>query len=105
MPGIEVVARGASSLQLSMPWNCNRTFVSCWPSSTEAATRPNKEHHNSLEFPFLYLALAIYAENDRNEGCTMFKGREKVPVWWIGEIRGEMKASDVHARMPFLAMR
>jgi hypothetical protein len=51
-----------------------------WPSSTEAATRPNKEHHNSLEFPFLYSALAIYAENDQNEGWTMFKGREKVPV-------------------------
>jgi len=29
MLGIEVVARGASSLQLSMPRNCNRTFVSC----------------------------------------------------------------------------
>src|SRR4030095_15445645 len=29
MPGIEVVARGPSSLQLSMPRNCNRTFVSC----------------------------------------------------------------------------
>ena len=29
LPGLEVVARGASSLQLSMPRNCNRTFVSC----------------------------------------------------------------------------
>jgi hypothetical protein len=55
-------------------------LASIWPSNTEAATRPNKAHHNSVEFPFLYLALAIYAENDRNEGCTMFKGREKVPV-------------------------
>jgi len=29
MPGGEVVARGASSLQPSMPRNCNQTFVSC----------------------------------------------------------------------------
>ena len=29
MPGIEVVARGPPSLQLSMPRNCNRTCVSC----------------------------------------------------------------------------
>jgi hypothetical protein len=37
-------------------------------------------HDHSREFPFLYLAMAISAENDRNERCDMFKGREKVPV-------------------------
>jgi hypothetical protein len=44
----------------------------------------NKEHRNSLEFPFVCLALAICDENDRNEGCYAFKGREKVPV--LGEV-------------------
>src|SRR5262245_7306361 len=29
LPGLEVVARGPSSLQLSMPQTCNRTCVSC----------------------------------------------------------------------------
>jgi hypothetical protein len=38
------------------------------------------EHHNSVEFPCLYLALAIYAENDRHEDRDTFNGREKVPV-------------------------
>jgi hypothetical protein len=50
------------------------------PSSTVAATRPNKEHHYSLEFPFLHLALAIRDENDRTGGGDMLNGREKVPV-------------------------
>jgi predicted nucleic acid-binding Zn ribbon protein len=27
-------------------------WVSIWPCSTEAATRPNKEHHDAREFPF-----------------------------------------------------
>ena len=51
-----------------------------WPSSTEAATRPNKEHHDSLEFPFSHLTLAIGAKNDRNGGDDPLNGREKVPV-------------------------
>jgi hypothetical protein len=50
------------------------------PYGTEAATRPNKEYHDSLEFLFLRLALAIRAENDRNEGYDPPNSREKVPV-------------------------
>jgi hypothetical protein len=50
------------------------------PSSTEAATRPNKEHHDSLEFPFSLLTLAIHDENFRNLGGDTPKDRQKVPV-------------------------
>jgi hypothetical protein len=50
------------------------------PCSTEAAIRPNKEHRDAREFPFLWLALAIHAENDRNGGYNPLNGREKVPV-------------------------
>ncbi len=45
-----------------------------------SSLRPNKEHHDSLEFPFFHLALAICAENDRNGGYGPLNGREKVPV-------------------------
>jgi hypothetical protein len=51
-----------------------------WPCSTEAATRPNKEHRDAHESPFSHLALAIRNENPRNRGCNTLKGREKVPV-------------------------
>jgi hypothetical protein len=50
------------------------------PSNTVAVTRPNRERRDSLDLPFLRLALAIYAENDRNGGDDPLKGREKVPV-------------------------
>jgi hypothetical protein len=58
----------------------NDKYSGIWPYSTEAATRPNKEHHDSLEFPFPRLTLAIRAENDRNEGYDPPNSREKVPV-------------------------
>jgi hypothetical protein len=92
--------------EVSDAWIADRRRqVQHWPSSTEAATRPNKEHQHSLEFPFLYLALAIYAENDRNEGCTMFKGREKVPVLVDRENLHRDEADDGKARRSFLTMR
>jgi hypothetical protein len=51
-----------------------RAVIGIRPCSTEAATRPNKEHRDVREFPFSYLALAICAENGRNEGIVNLMG-------------------------------
>ena len=56
------------------------------PGSTEAATRPNKEHRNAREFPFLHLALAIHAENDQNGGMIRSMVTTKCRFLRIGEI-------------------
>jgi GAF domain-containing protein len=68
------------------------------PSNTVAATRPNKEHRDSFELPFLYLALAICDENSQQVDCDVLNGRERVPVPADREIRTEMEADDGDAR-------
>jgi hypothetical protein len=47
----------------SVHYECSIPCGTNWPSSTEAATRPNEEHPDLLKFPFLHLALAIRDEN------------------------------------------
>jgi hypothetical protein len=66
-------------VQATLPHK-NPGNVPLWPSSTEAATRPNTECRDLSEFPFSYLTLAIRDANHPRGGWDTLKSRKKVPV-------------------------
>jgi hypothetical protein len=97
-------ARTSGALPGNRGGFCAR-LVRIRPYGTEAVTRPNKEHHDSLEFPFPRLALAIRAEHDRNEAMIRPTVAKKYRFQRIGEIGCTMNNGWGDTRISFLPMR